>query len=99
MIAAVADFNNDGKPDIATDSGYVLLGVGNGNFTLKGEEYPEYPGPANSLVAADFNHDGKIDIATVNKWRDIARDTAWKDYGAKTPTAANLLKLATNVSA
>src|SRR6201992_3353737 len=40
-----------------------------------------------------------LDIATVNKWRDIARDTAWKDYGAKTATAANLLKLASDVSA
>jgi TRAP-type C4-dicarboxylate transport system substrate-binding protein len=41
----------------------------------------------------------KLDIATVNKWRDIARDTAWKDYGAKTTAAANLLKLASDVSA
>jgi len=40
-----------------------------------------------------------LDIATVNKWRDIARDTAWKDYGAKTATAANLLKLASDVTA
>jgi TRAP-type C4-dicarboxylate transport system substrate-binding protein len=40
-----------------------------------------------------------LDIATVGKWRDIARDTAWKDYGAKTTTAANLLKLASDVSA
>jgi TRAP-type C4-dicarboxylate transport system substrate-binding protein len=40
-----------------------------------------------------------LDIATVNQWRDIARDTAWKDYGAKTATSANLLKLASNVSA
>ena len=37
--------------------------------------------------------------AIVGKWRDIARDTAWKDYGAKTATAANLLKLASDVSA
>lgn len=35
-----------------------------------------------------------LDAATVEKWRDIARDTAWKDYAAKTATAANLLKLA-----
>lgn len=41
----------------------------------------------------------KLDKATVGKWRDIARDTAWKDYGAKTATAANLLKLASDVSA
>ena len=40
-----------------------------------------------------------LDAATVGKWRDIARDTAWKDYGAKTATAANLLKLATDVAA
>jgi len=40
-----------------------------------------------------------LDGATVGKWRDIARDTAWKDYSAKTPLAANLLKLATDVAA
>jgi TRAP-type C4-dicarboxylate transport system substrate-binding protein len=41
----------------------------------------------------------QLDLATVNKWKDIARDTAWKDYGAKTATAANLLKLANDVAA
>jgi TRAP-type C4-dicarboxylate transport system substrate-binding protein len=41
----------------------------------------------------------ELDAATVNKWRDIARDTAWKDYSAKTATAAKLLKLASDVSA
>ncbi len=40
-----------------------------------------------------------LDISIVSKWRDIARDTAWKDYGAKTATAANLLKLASEVAA
>ena len=40
-----------------------------------------------------------LDVATVGKWRDIARDTAWKDYAAKTANAANFLKLASNVSA
>ncbi|MET0971330.1 MAG: TRAP transporter substrate-binding protein DctP [Tardiphaga sp.] len=40
-----------------------------------------------------------LDAATVGKWRDIARDTAWKDYSAKTPLAANLLKLASDVAA
>ncbi|HEY0218432.1 MAG TPA: TRAP transporter substrate-binding protein DctP, partial [Afipia sp.] len=39
-----------------------------------------------------------LDAATVGKWRDIARDTAWKDYSAKTETAAKLLKLASDVS-
>jgi TRAP-type C4-dicarboxylate transport system substrate-binding protein len=40
-----------------------------------------------------------LDAATVGKWRDIARDTAWKDYAGKTAAAANLLKLASDVSA
>jgi TRAP-type C4-dicarboxylate transport system substrate-binding protein len=40
-----------------------------------------------------------LDTATVGQWRDIARDTAWKDYGGKTATSANLLKLASDVPA
>jgi len=39
-----------------------------------------------------------LDAPTVEKWRVIARDTAWKDYAAKTPLAAELLKLAEGVS-
>jgi TRAP-type C4-dicarboxylate transport system substrate-binding protein len=41
----------------------------------------------------------KLDAATVGKWRDIARDTAWKDYAKKTATTAKLLKLANDVAA
>lgn len=40
-----------------------------------------------------------LDAATVGKWRDIARDTAWKDYGAKSSITANMLKLAIDVPA
>src|ERR1700738_804067 len=39
-----------------------------------------------------------LDEPTVEKWRAIARDTAWKDYAAKTPLSAELLKLAEGVS-
>jgi TRAP-type transport system periplasmic protein len=38
-----------------------------------------------------------LDEATVEKWRVIARDTAWKDYAQKTPLSAELLKLAESV--
>ena len=38
-------------------------------------------------------------LETVNKWRDIARDTAWKDYGGKSANCAKLLKLASDVAA
>jgi TRAP-type C4-dicarboxylate transport system substrate-binding protein len=40
-----------------------------------------------------------LDATIVGKWRDIARDTAWRDYSAKTAIAANLLKLASDVAA
>jgi TRAP-type C4-dicarboxylate transport system substrate-binding protein len=38
-----------------------------------------------------------LDEATVEKWRAIARDTAWKDYAAKSALSAELLKLAQDV--
>jgi TRAP-type C4-dicarboxylate transport system substrate-binding protein len=38
-----------------------------------------------------------MDDAIVEKWRAIARDTAWKDYAQKTPLSAELIKLAENV--
>ncbi len=37
--------------------------------------------------------------AVIEKWRVIARDTAWKDNAAKTPLSAKLLKLAEEVQA
>src|SRR5215510_13746719 len=43
------------------------------------------------LQVADLNDE------TVEKWRKIARDTAWKDYAGKTPLSAELLKLADSV--
>ena len=60
--AAVADFNKDGNPDIATNDGHILLGDGTGHFSLMaGSQFVA----AGNLVAADFNNDGKMDIATV----------------------------------
>jgi TRAP-type C4-dicarboxylate transport system substrate-binding protein len=38
-----------------------------------------------------------LDDAIVDKWRAIARDTAWKDYAEKTATSAELMKLAEQV--
>jgi TRAP-type C4-dicarboxylate transport system substrate-binding protein len=38
-----------------------------------------------------------LDEKTVDKWRVIARDTAWKDYAEKTPLSAELIKLAEQV--
>src|SRR3977135_2345077 len=38
-----------------------------------------------------------MDDAIVDKWRAIARNTAWKDYAARSPLAAELIKLAEGV--
>jgi TRAP-type C4-dicarboxylate transport system substrate-binding protein len=38
-----------------------------------------------------------LDEAALEKWRAIARDTAWKDYAQKTALSAELLKLAEQV--
>lgn len=66
-----ADFNNDGKLDLAianSSDGTVtlLLGNGNGTFTASaGSPYRVRPG-ASGLAVADFNGDGKLDLAVVN---------------------------------
>jgi hypothetical protein len=58
VAAVVANFSGN-NADIATSAGYVFLGDGTGNFTLKsGTQFSASDG----LIAADFNHDGKIDI-------------------------------------
>jgi hypothetical protein len=54
----VADFNGDGKADLAT-SGSILLGNGDGTFQSVGT----YPIGPTWLVVADFNGDGKADLA------------------------------------
>ena len=38
-----------------------------------------------------------LDDAVVDKWRAIARTTAWKDYGDKSELAAELIKLAETI--
>ncbi|TAN70279.1 MAG: hypothetical protein EPN17_05840 [Methylobacter sp.] len=64
-----ADFNGDGKLDLATANSNsndvsVRLGDGNGGFsgttTVSVGTYPL------SVISADFNGDGKLDLATAN---------------------------------
>jgi hypothetical protein len=59
-VLALADFNGDGKLDIATSAG-VLLGDGNGGFSLSTGAFP-FSGYATAMAAADFNGDGVPDL-------------------------------------
>src|ERR1044071_6586707 len=61
-----ADFNGDGKPDLAAPGvtgAAVMLNNGNGTFSQK-VEFPlvNYP---QGIAAGDFNGDGKMDLAVV----------------------------------
>ncbi|HEY1379217.1 MAG TPA: FG-GAP-like repeat-containing protein [Gemmataceae bacterium] len=69
QAVATADFNNDGRLDLATaDSGdnavSVLLGNSQGGFGAA-SHFAAGSAPR-SLVVSDFNNDGKIDLATGN---------------------------------
>lgn len=67
----VADFNSDGKLDVATDSwGHnqieILLGDGTGRLITPGSFFPTGRRPYERLRTADFNHDGHPDVVTTN---------------------------------
>lgn len=67
---AVADFNNDGKADIAvsnrnSNTVSILLGNGSGGFTLQSS--PATGTDPSAIAVGDFNGDGKLDIVTANR--------------------------------
>jgi len=75
VIAAIADLNGDGNPDLVViNNTYdfqvgpvstleIFLGKGNGTF--KKPTVVKTPANPTSVILADFNHDGKLDLAVV----------------------------------
>jgi hypothetical protein len=73
VTAAVADFNNDGKLDIATGiqtagssiQGFLLISLGNGDGTFGSpSSVPNVTAVTTPLLLGDFNGDGNLDLAT-----------------------------------
>lgn len=66
-----ADFNGDGKADLAVSDGIgntvsILLGNGDGTFkAASGSPIPVGPSPF-TQVLGDFNGDGKLDLTVIN---------------------------------
>jgi hypothetical protein len=72
--AAIADFNEDGKNDVAVadlTSHTVAVRLGNGDGTLaEATSYPEGGGGSLYAVAADMNLDGHVDLVVANRASD-----------------------------
>ena len=73
ITAAVADFNGDGKLDIATaiqtagpvNQGFIFVSLGNGDGTFQvGPSVPNVASVTTPLLVGDFNADGNLDLAT-----------------------------------
>src|ERR1700676_2217987 len=57
-LIATADFNGDGKPDLVSTDGTVMLGKGDGTFTVG----TKLGVSGNSIATGDFNGDCKADV-------------------------------------
>jgi len=68
-----ADFNGDGKLDLASTSwayGEVDVALGNGDGTFGAPQSFTVEAGAWGLVVGDFDRDGKADLAVVNEYSD-----------------------------
>jgi TRAP-type C4-dicarboxylate transport system substrate-binding protein len=89
LMMSKAIFDKLGKDQQAT---IMAVGAEMEAFARKAAQLDD------SVVAAVYQKAGAkvvdLNAATVKKWQDIARATAWKDYGEKNENCAKVLRLA-----
>jgi hypothetical protein len=93
-----ADFNGDGKPDLAVTNGFsynvsILLGNGDGTFTAASGSPVAVGRQPFAINAGDFNNDGILDLAVVNTADNTLTLLSGKGDGtfttATTPSVTN----------
>lgn len=108
---AVADFNEDGKPDLAiADSIWVRVFLGNGDgtfapasgspFKVESPPYNDFATPSNTaIVAADFNHSGHLGLAVADQPNAAAYILLGNGNGTFSPSSAAFANSAGEIDA
>jgi FG-GAP-like repeat len=68
-LMAVADFNLNGKPDIAAGNAVLL---GNGDGTFLGVQLGTVPNSAGPIAIGDFQNNGRPDVAMLLQQESIS---------------------------